>query len=190
MLRKIVLIIFLLSVPHLVLRAQDYGADSRQKDRVKRGKQLVNEGRCEDCHTPLIETKDGLKPDSQRTLSGHPFDAEIPEVPKVEIDSQEWIKFLSTLDSTLWAGEWGISFSANLTPDPMTGIGKWNEEIFIEAMRTGRHVDLKRDINPPMPWKDYAKLSDDDLGAIFAYLSTLEPIHNTVPKPLPLPQEQ
>jgi mono/diheme cytochrome c family protein len=185
--RKILLIIFLISIPHSVLNAQQYDADSTRKDRVKRGKQLVNEGRCNNCHTPLVETKDGLIPDSKRTLSGHPSDSEIPEVPAVEIDSDEWLKFLSSLDSTIWAGEWGLSFSANLTPDPVTGIGKWNEEIFIEIMRTGRHVDLKRDIKPPMPWKDYAKLSDEDLKSIFAYLATLEPVHNAVPKPILLP---
>jgi mono/diheme cytochrome c family protein len=187
MLRKMLLIIFLISVPHLVLNAQDYDADSTQKDRVKRGKQLVNEGRCNDCHTPLVETKNGLIPDSKRTLSGHPSDSGIPEVPAVEIDSDEWLKFLSSLDSTIWAGEWRLSFSANLTPDPVTGIGKWNEEIFIEIMRTGRHVDLKRNIKPPMPWKDYAKLSDEDLKSIFAYLATLKPVHNAVPKPILLP---
>jgi hypothetical protein len=38
-----------------------------------------------------------------------------------------------------------------------------------------------------MPWKDYAKLSDEDLKSIFAYLATLEPVHNAVPKPILLP---
>ena len=68
------------------------------------------------------------------------------------------MNFLSSLDTTVWAGEWGLSFSANLTPDPNTGIGKWNEEIFLDLMKSGRHVNLKRGIKPPMPWQDYAKL--------------------------------
>jgi cytochrome c553 len=185
--RKILLIIFLISIPHSVLNAQQYDADSARKDQIKRGKQLVNEGRCNDCHTPLVETKDGLIPDKKRTLSGHPSNSEMPQIPAVEIDSDDWLKFLSSLDSTVWAGKWGISFSANLTPDSMTGIGKWNEEVFIEIMRSGRHVDLKRNIKPPMPWKDYAKLSDEDLKSIFVYLETLPPIRNAVPKPIPLP---
>ncbi len=54
-------------------------------------------------------------------------------------------------------------------------------------MRSGRHVNLKRNIKPPMPWKDYAKLGDEDLKSIFAYLATLPPIRNAVPKPVPLP---
>jgi hypothetical protein len=187
MLRILLLTILLTSVAYLVLNAQDYDADSKRISQINRGNQLVNEGRCNNCHTPLIETKDGLIPDSKRTLSGHPSDSEIPEIPAVEIDSEEWLKFLYSLDSTVWAGEWGMSFSANLTPDPMTGIGKWNGETFIEIMRSGHHVNLKRNIKPPMPWKDYAKLSDEDLRSIFAYLATLPPIRNAVPKTVPLP---
>ncbi len=186
MLRNIVLIIFLMSVPFSALNAEDTEADGTQKE-LERGKQLVNQGKCNSCHTPLVETKDGLIPDSKRTLSGHPSDSDIPKIPDVEIDSEAWLEFLSTLDSTIWAGEWGISSAANLTPDPATGIGKWNEETFIEIMRTGRHVSFKRDIKPPMPWEDYAKLSDDDLGAIFTYLESLPPIRNAVPKPISLP---
>ncbi len=155
--------------------------------RIDRGKELVMEGNCDYCHTPMIETEEGPVPDVKRRLSGHPQDEEIPRLPDAEIDSPEWIEFLGTLDTTEWAGPWGIVFSKNITPDPGTGIGKWNEEIFIETMRSGKHIDLKRGILPPMPWQDYAKLSDDDLKAIFAYLMTLPPVKNAVPKPVPMP---
>ncbi|MCK5391526.1 MAG: diheme cytochrome c-553 [Deltaproteobacteria bacterium] len=187
MLRKLFLITLILLIPITFVNALDNDSVSIKESQVKRGKQLVNQGRCNDCHTPLVETKDGLIPDKKRTLSGHPSNSEMPQIPAVEIDSDDWLKFLSSLDSTVWAGKWGISFSANLTPDPMTGIGKWNEEVFIEIMRSGRHVDLKRNIKPSMPWKDYAKLSDEDLKSIFVYLETLPPIRNAVPKPIPLP---
>ncbi len=170
-----------------VAAAQDNNPDSVNKKQVQRGLELVNQGRCNYCHTPLVETEDGLVPDTKRTLSGHPSDSEIPKIPAGGIDTEDWIEFLSSLDSTVWAGEWGVSFAANLTPDPTTGIGKWNEDVFIEIMRSGRHVSLKRNINPPMPWQDYAKLSDDDLKSIFAYLATIKPINNAVPKPIPLP---
>jgi len=181
MIRAMIVIVFILCVHSNFLYAMEKESEYKERQ-VKRGEQLVNEGRCNDCHTPVIQTPEGLQPDSKRKLSGHPSDSEIPEVPNADINSDEWMNFLSSLDSTIWAGEWGMSFSANLTPDPKTGIGKWNEEIFIEIMRTGRHVDLKRDIKPPMPWQDYAKLSNDDLIAIFSYLSTLKPIYNAVPK--------
>ncbi len=187
--RVILLIIVFILGLHTAVSAQDNINDGVNKKRVQRGLQLVNQGRCNDCHTPLVEAEDGLVPDTNRTLSGHPSDSEIPKIPNSEIDSEEWLEFLSTLDSTVWAGEWGISFSANLTPDSTTGIGKWNEDVFVEIMRSGRHVSLKRNINPPMPWKDYAKLSDEDLKSIFAYLATLKPINNAVSKPIPLPQD-
>ena len=155
---------------------------------IKRGMQLVNEGRCNDCHTPTIESSEGPVPDDNRKLSGHPSDSEMPDMPSVDHNSKKWFDFVETLDSTVWVGEWGMSFSANLTPDPATGIGKWNENVFIEIMRSGQHVNLKRGIKPPMPWQDYSKLSDDDLISIFAYLYTLKPVRNPIPKPIPLPQ--
>ena len=157
---------------------------------IDRGKELVMEGNCDYCHTPLIETKEGPMPDLKRRLSGHPQDAGIPTLPDAKIDSPEWIDFLGTLDTTEWAGPWGIVFSKNITPDPETGIGKWNEQIFIETMRSGKHIDLKRGILPPMPWQDYSKLSDQDLKAIFAYLMTLPPVRNAVPKPVPMPAKK
>ena len=40
---------------------------------------------------------------------------------------------------TAWTGPWGVSFTANLTPDKETGLGDWTEEMFIQTMRTGRH---------------------------------------------------
>jgi len=172
---------------HHFLFAED-NSSYYNETQIKRGMQLINEGRCNDCHTPTIETSEGPVPDDSRKLSGHPSDSEIPDIPSVDHNSKEWFDFVETLDSTVWVGEWGMSFSANLTPDPTTGIGKWNENIFIEIMRSGQHVNLKRGIKPPMPWQDYSKLSNDDLISIFSYLSTLKPVRNAVPKPVTLPQ--
>lgn len=179
---RIILFLLLLLVPLNFALAKSRDTNSAE-EQVQRGQQLVNEGRCNDCHTPTVQTSEGLKADTKRILSGHPSDSEIPKIPNADIDSEEWINFVSSLDSTVWAGESGIVYSANLTPDPQTGIGKWNEKIFIQLMRSGRHVDLKRDIQPPMPWQDYAKLSNEDLKAVFLYLSTLKPVYNPVPKP-------
>jgi hypothetical protein len=36
-----------------------------------------------------------------------------------------------------------------------------------------------------MPWKMYAKLTDEDLKAVFAYLKTVPAISNRVPNPIP-----
>lgn len=169
--------------------ADDFMASTGDKG-IDRGKQLVIEGNCDYCHTPLIETRESPVPDMKRRLSGHPQDGELPKLPGAEVGSPEWIEFLATLDTTEWAGPWGIVFAKNITPDPETGIGKWNEEIFITTMRSGIHIDLKRAILPPMPWEDYAKLSDEDLKSLFAYLMTLPPVRNAVPKPIPMPAKK
>jgi mono/diheme cytochrome c family protein len=86
---------------------------------------------------------------------------------------------------TAWAGPWGISFTANLTPDPDTGLGRWSEQDFIDTIRSGRHRGRGRRLLPPMPWFAYATMTDDDLRAIFAYLRTLKPVVNRVPQPIP-----
>ena len=38
----------------------------------------------------------------------------------------------------------GVSYGANLTPDPDTGLGRWTEKMFVDAMRTGKHVGAGR----------------------------------------------
>ena len=86
---------------------------------------------------------------------------------------------------TAWAGPWGVSFTANLTPDVKTGLGSWTEDMFIKALRTGKHMGAGRDILPPMPWEGIGQISDDDLKALFAYLQSLKPIENAVPDPVP-----
>jgi hypothetical protein len=86
-----------------------------------------------------------------------------------------------------WAGPWGISFSANLTPDETTGIGAWTEEAFIETLRTGKHLGMGREILPPMPWQVIGAMTDGDLKSIFAYLMSLRPVMNQVPQPIPPP---
>ena len=77
--------------------------------------------------------------------------------------------------NTAWAGPWGVSFTANLTPDKETGLGDWTEEMFIKTMRTGRHQGKGRPILPPMPYQIVGTLTDEDLKAVFAYLQSLPP---------------
>lgn len=113
-------------------------------------------------------------------LSGHPQDAKLPPPPKLE--NSPW--FAATAGMTAWAGPWGVSYVANITPDENTGIGIWTENMFLKAMRTGKHMGYGRDLLPPMPWQAYGQLTDDDLKAIFAYLRSVPAISNRVPQPL------
>jgi hypothetical protein len=85
---------------------------------------------------------------------------------------------------TAWAGPWGISFTANLTPDA-SGLAAWTVEQFIQTMRTGKHLGIGRPILPPMPWYDIGQVTDDDLRAMFAFLRTVRPVQNPVPAPIP-----
>lgn len=70
---------------------------------------------------------------------------------------------------------------ANLTPDDATGIGKWSEDDFLQTMHTGKTPEGET-LHPFMPWKQNARMPDDDLRAIYRFLRTLPPIHNEVPR--------
>jgi hypothetical protein len=135
---------------------------------------------CNGCHTPF---KNGA-PDPDRRLSGHPEDVVVKTPPKLPAG---WAVAINDTN-TAWAGPWGISFTANLTPDQNTGLGIWTEQLFIDAIRKGKHMGTSRDILPPMPWQMQANLTDEDLKAIFAYLLTLQPITNHVPEPIEPPR--
>jgi hypothetical protein len=89
---------------------------------------------------------------------------------------------------TSFTGPWGVSFTANLTPDPETGLGKWTADTFIQALRTGKHEGVGRPILPPMPYPWFAQATDEDLRAIFAYLQSIPPVKNKVPQPIEPPE--
>jgi hypothetical protein len=150
---------------------------------VERGAYLSTIGGCNDCHSPKIFGEHGPQPDPKRILAGHPAEVPVPEVPAGVIAPDRW-GALTNSHLTAWAGPWGISYAANLTPDA-TGLASWTEEIFIQAMRTGKHAGVGRPILPPMPWFDIGKMTDADLKALFAYLKSLPPVANAVPEPVP-----
>jgi hypothetical protein len=119
-----------------------------------------------------------------RMLSGHPEGVEMPPPPKLDAP---WV-WAGAATNSAFAGPWGVSFAMNLTPDPETGLGKWTEQTFLDAIRTGRHEGRGRPILPPMPVAVYSNATDEDLKAIFAYLRTLPPIRNQVPQPVDPPE--
>lgn len=153
-------------------------------DPVARGQYLVTLGGCHDCHSPKVFGPAGPEPDTARLLSGHPAGEKVPAVPANVIGPTQW-GALGNNHFTAWAGPWGVSFTANLTPDQATGLGSWTEGMFIKALRTGKHQGEGRPILPPMPWQMVGKMTDADLAAVFAYLRTLPPITNAVPEPIP-----
>jgi len=76
--------------------------------------------------------------------------------------------------------------TANITPDEETGIGRWSEGDLGRALRTGFRPNgtLIRYPMAVMP-----QLTDDEVGAIYAYLRTVPPLHNAVPRPPSRPPE-
>lgn len=156
--------------------------DGDSAELVARGEYLVTVGSCNDCHTPWVMGEEGPAPDMSRMLSGHPESLVMPEPPAM--GDTPWL-WAGAGSNTAFAGPWGVSYAINLTPDPNTGIGIWTEEIFIQTLRTGRHWGVARPILPPMPWPNYARMTDEDLRAVYAYLRSIPPVHNRAPDSQP-----
>ena len=157
-------------------------AASEQGSSVVRGKFLVLVGGCSDCHTPMKMGANGPEPDMSKFLSGHPAELKMPPAPKLPDGPWVWI---GSGTNTAFAGPWGVTYAANLTPDQHTGMGVWTQEMFIKAMHTGKHMSEGRAIMPPMPWQTLSQLGDDDLKAMYEFLRTVAPIKNQVPEYAP-----
>ena len=153
-------------------------ASAQQKERIARGEYLVTVGGCADCHTPLKMGANGPEPDMSRWLSGHPQQLKMPPAPKLEQGPWVW---MGAGTNTAFAGPWGVSYAMNLTPDELTGIGIWTEEMFIKTLRTGKHWGEGRPIQPPMPWQNFSRMTDEDLKSVYAYLRSIPPVRNLVP---------
>lgn len=154
---------------------------------AERGNYLVSVvGGCDDCHSPKVFGPEGATTDMTRRLSGHPAADKLPAAPAGLIAPDKF-GALVTNDLTAWVGPWGTSYTANLTPDQTTGLGSWTEEMFIKALRTGKHQGEGRPILPPMPWQNFSKMTEDDLKAVWAFLQTLPPVQNAVPEPVAPP---
>jgi hypothetical protein len=124
----------------------------------------------------------GPEPDLSRHLSGHPQELKMPPAPK--LGDGPWVS-VGSGTNTAFAGPWGVSYAANLTPDQQTGLAIWTEEMFVKAMRTGRHFGEARPIQPPMPWQCVGQMTDEDLKSVYAYLRTIAPVKNQVPEYAP-----
>jgi hypothetical protein len=156
-------------------------------DAVKRGEYLVEIMGCHDCHTPWVQGRKGPPvPDRTRPLIGHPEGLPHPTWTPADFKDRHIAAMFGPM-LTATTGPWGVSFATNLTPDKETGMLEWNEQAFIQALRTGKHQGQPngRAILPPMPWEAYKHATDQDLKAIWAYLRSIPAIKNKVPEPIP-----
>jgi hypothetical protein len=123
-------------------------------DKVKYGEYLATLASCSDCHTPM--TQQG--PDFSKAFSGG-------------------FKFVSDFVNVT---------VSNITPDSATGIGAWTENEFVAKFKSNLAMTEKGDnpgkLNTEMPWSMYAKMKEEDLRAIYAYLRTVPPVKNKIEK--------
>jgi hypothetical protein len=82
----------------------------------------------------------------------------------------------------------GTVFTANITPEIETGIGRMTADMFVDLFKKYEDSTFvpskikKGDYNTLMPWLIYSKLEEHDLRAIYAYIRTVEPVKNPVVK--------
>jgi len=123
-------------------------------DTVAYGEYLANIAGCLHCHTKIEEGT----PVAEMELAGG-FVFELPS---------------------------GTIRSANITPDEGTGIGGWEKEYFVKLFKVWEVPESEwtrvepDEFNTIMPWIMYAKMTEEDLGAIFDYLQTVRPIEHQV----------
>ena len=153
------------------------------ESQVKWGEHLVAIGGCNDCHTPKKMTAMGPVDDTTLILSGHPEQMASPDVDRKAMEGKGLVV---TSDFTAWIGPWGISYSANLTPDE-TGTANWTESQFLYAIKNmvSKGLPGTRPLMPPMSMMPVKNMTDEELKAVFAYLKTIKPIKNNSVQPTP-----
>lgn len=121
-------------------------------DKVAYGKYLATARyACFRCHSASFETNDDFTPENSKGYFGGG----------------------NPIEDT----EFNVTTSANLTMSREHGLGKWTEEQFALAVRTGARPDGKN-LSPAMP--RFGLLSDEETSAIWAYLQTVPVLENNV----------
>jgi hypothetical protein len=134
-----------------------YTNSLRQKaasDPAAWGKYLVSFLGCSDCHSPV--NPDGSLMHGYELAGGQRWNLE---------------PYFTQL------------YTANLTSDKETGLGRYTDEQIRNAITKGiRLEDGSRMLPFPMPWPNYAGLTSGDVDAVIAYLRTVPPVSNDVPQ--------
>lgn len=79
----------------------------------------------------------------------------------------------------------GTTWTANITPDPQTGIGNWSDAEIARAIRSGIRPDGRQMHWQAMIWDHLSNLAEEDVRALIAYLRDMPPVVNEVPQPRP-----
>lgn len=122
-------------------------------DRVALGKYYIQTLDCFSCHSADFKTNDYLVPENSK---GYMAGGNKP----LNMEGQ-------------------IIATSNLTPHKTSGIGNWTEEQFIKAVKFGL-VENDRALRFPM--LPFVYLTDYEIASMYAYLKTLPPVDNKVPR--------
>ncbi|MHB1922388.1 MAG: c-type cytochrome [Chitinophagaceae bacterium] len=140
---------------HTLPQRPDFHPIPPPSDSLDYGKYLFTAANCNECHTPKIK---GQPMPGLRLAGGMVF--RFPDGDLVR--------------------------SANITPDLTTGIGSWSKAVFIDRFKQYQNKKLDSTAVHPgefqtvMPWMDFSGMTTADLGAIYAYLRTIPPVHHLV----------
>jgi mono/diheme cytochrome c family protein len=77
--------------------------------------------------------------------------------------------------------KFGTIYSTNITPDEASGLGRWTQQQFIDALRRGVRPNGEH-LYPAFPYTSFTLISDADAAALFAYLKSLKPVRYVAPK--------
>lgn len=125
-------------------------------ERVARGRYLFeNLADCDGCHSPRDWDKFPGPVIAGQRASGFEFPAEL--------------------------GLPGRIVSPNITSDPETGLGQWTDGEIIRVIREGVSRDGSA-LFSFMPYPHYARMSDEDVFALVAYMRTLPPVRRHMPR--------
>jgi mono/diheme cytochrome c family protein len=89
----------------------------------------------------------------------------------------------------------GILYSANITPDKQTGIGRWTRNQFISKFKAysppyAAPAVGAGDFQTIMPWTRYSGLKESDLAAMYVFLQSVKPIKSQVVRFVPKKTKQ
>lgn len=90
-----------------------------------------------------------------------------------EVPESEWL----TGSSLGFRGPWGTTYGTNL-------------RLYVEGMTADQWVEISKtmETRPPMPWWGMRRMSEEDLRAMFAFISSLGP--GGAPEPAYVPPDQ
>jgi mono/diheme cytochrome c family protein len=129
-----------------------------REDRVAFGRYLVASLDCYSCHSADFVKVDPLVPEQSVGFMGG--------------------------GNAVRGADGAEIFTANLTPDDATGIGRWSEDDFVHAVKKGFRPDGRVLRYPMLP---KTELDDDEARAIYAYLRTVPKLSHDVPRKLETP---